>query len=332
MVQVNPYDVLPPDLAAKAEAAVRVVEGLLPKVSATQYLTVAALVIILHDTFSTFPDEYSLVWRGRRGIERTMFLVHRNVIIVGIIFGVIITCGGNTTDMTGFGDLRRIAVVGILTVVGIALGDGLVLMEIWQLWDCDRTVMKYMVAAFTVTYAAAVAFIGASFGSVYHDFVFIPELRVCGFTEVPKLLAGLWASGMVFEVIVFALTLWNVLERPRSSHVKLTSLLMRDGCAFFAMAFALRLINVVFILSTGPELFLLVVFPNWAILTVLVHQLVINQSRERSKLRAKVQMMGDFSELTFSQHVIVSQTVDLDIDMELDEFDRDLSPRRFAVR
>lgn len=53
-----------------------------------QYLA-AALVIVLHEACSSLPEEYDLVWRGRRGAERTMFLVNRCVVAMGMLFAVV---------------------------------------------------------------------------------------------------------------------------------------------------------------------------------------------------------------------------------------------------
>ncbi|EJD43464.1 hypothetical protein AURDEDRAFT_167543 [Auricularia subglabra TFB-10046 SS5] len=61
--------------------------------AAMRYLTAAGLVVILFDFVESFPDELELVWKGRVGIERTLFLIHRHFSTAGLICAAQMTSG-----------------------------------------------------------------------------------------------------------------------------------------------------------------------------------------------------------------------------------------------
>lgn len=46
---------------------------------------------------------------------------------------------------------------------------------------------------------------------------------------------------MLFEIIVLASVCWNVFDRPRGSHTRLTKVLHRDGITFFMVCCSVTL-------------------------------------------------------------------------------------------
>ncbi|KZV93929.1 hypothetical protein EXIGLDRAFT_30588 [Exidia glandulosa HHB12029] len=254
-------------------------EDVYHKVLATKYLALAALTVVLQSAIYSFPDEYKHIWNGRRGTERTMFLLHRHVVLVGLFLGVLMSFGVIESDVVC---RAGISLVGVVAVLGIGLSDGLVAMEVWQLWDCDPTVMTYMVTAFAVSYTSSVAFIVGSFISTFDAFSYQPQLRVCAFTRVPRVMTGLWVSGMMFELGVFVSTLYNIYSRPRYGNTKVTDMLLRDGGAFFVAVSALRLTNMVIALKGGPEEFFMLIFFSRSLGSEPVPRALSDASERRS--------------------------------------------------
>ncbi|EJD39497.1 hypothetical protein AURDEDRAFT_128268 [Auricularia subglabra TFB-10046 SS5] len=303
----------------------------------TRYCTVAGLTVVLLDEAESFADEVALIWRGRRGLERVLFLVHRHLTIVGMLFAAHMSSGfAHLTDTVGpiapratFADAALVAlqdcrallgVTALISFVSVGLADGLVTMEVWQLWDCSRRAMVWLLAGFLFTNTATLVFMLLSVRTTFANFEFQPGLNVCALDVTPRILAGMWASGMIFDLAVFVSTLWNVLDKPRKDTAKLTALLMRDGAAYFAAVMALRLTNLATTLTSGPSGFftsMLCVRPpgrrpfavlkpsaslTWGLLNTLVHRLVLNQSRERNRLRHSVHL-GALPVITSTQEV-----------------------------
>lgn len=266
----------------------------------TRYCTVAGLTVVLLDEVESFADEVALIWRGRRGLERYLFLIHRHLTIVGMLFAAHMSSG--FAHLTDTECRALLGVTALISFVSVGLADGLVTMEVWQLWDCSRRAMVWLLAGFLFTNTATLVFMLLSVRTTFAHFKFQQGLDVCALSATPRLIAGMWASGMVFDLAVFVSTLWNVLDKPRKDTAKLTALLMRDGAAYFAAVMALRLTNLATTLTSGPSGFFTSMFLTWGLLNTLVHRLVLNQSRERNRLRHSVHL-GALPVITSTQEV-----------------------------
>ncbi|EJD54218.1 hypothetical protein AURDEDRAFT_141196 [Auricularia subglabra TFB-10046 SS5] len=205
----------------------------------------------------------------------------------------------------------------VFAFFSIGLADGLVTMEVWQLWGCERSVLQHMQVAFAITYSGSAAFLLYSYVFVLRtNFKFLPfGFNVCQIGQPPRLLTGTWACGLVFELAVFFSTLWNVLSTPRSGNARITAMLYRDGSLYFAGVMALRFTNMMTALFSSPESFFTFTFPTWALVTILVNRLVMNQSRERLHLRENVQMAEDLGAPRAALPVRITRTAAQDYEM-----------------
>ncbi|KZV84169.1 hypothetical protein EXIGLDRAFT_776821 [Exidia glandulosa HHB12029] len=259
---------------------------------ATRYVTAAGAVIALFETVTSFPDELDLIWKGRQGFERTVFLVHRHIVLIGLFCAV----------QTG------------LAAVSICLMDGLVTLEVWQLWDCNWKMMRWMLSAFILQSVTTLGFLGGTVKTILGTpggFTYTDAIQSCNLGVAPRLMAGSWASGIAFEVFILACIILNVLDRPRASHVRLTRLLLRDGCAYFIGVIALRTVNMVIAITSPPSAFFITTFGTWAVVTTLVNHLIINQCRERQRLRASVFLKGDLARIPSA--ALVSETYEMTV-------------------
>lgn len=79
-------------------------------------------------------------------------------------------------------------------------------------------------------------------------------LNVCGVLAKPDVLRGIWAAPIALEVLVFVFTILNAAHRPRPANLSLGKALYRDGLLFFVALFALRVFNLVVIVSFRSSL------------------------------------------------------------------------------
>jgi len=79
-------------------------------------------------------------------------------------------------------------------------------------------------------------------------------INVCGVLAKPDVLRGIWAAPIALEVLVFVFTILNAAHRPRPANLSLGKALYRDGLLFFVALFALRVFNLVVIVSFRSSL------------------------------------------------------------------------------
>jgi hypothetical protein len=79
-----------------------------------------------------------------------------------------------------------------------------------------------------------------------------PVVGMCVNTTTSPYLLGVWASEMVFEIVVLTATCWNAIDRPRAAQQPLTHALLRDGILYFASITACRLINLILAATGSP--------------------------------------------------------------------------------
>ncbi|KAF7761909.1 hypothetical protein Agabi119p4_9901 [Agaricus bisporus var. burnettii] len=61
-----------------------------------------------------------------------------------------------------------------------------------------------------------------------------------------------WSSELIFDICVFAMTLWKTLTLPRGKGLGLLTMIMRDGTLYFAAMATLTVGNVLTFLLGGP--------------------------------------------------------------------------------
>ncbi|KZV87064.1 hypothetical protein EXIGLDRAFT_840294 [Exidia glandulosa HHB12029] len=302
---------------AALQAAADAVKQVHVQLFATRYLTVAGAVIALLEFTSGFSGELELIWKGRRGTERNVFLVHRFIVVVGLLCAVQMTAGlaktmSDTVGTVCFANTLTaylttsqdckvlIGLVGSLAATSVCLADGLVTMEVWQLWDCNWKVMRWMLFAYILECLGTLGFLTATvFNIITRNGGFTYEVLVqsCTLHFAPRWLAGSWACGLAFETTMLVCMVLNLLDKPRAANVRLTRLLVRDGFAYFLAVIGLRTLNLVIASTSEPASFFIPTFCSWAFVTVLVNRLVVNQCRERHRLRFSVHLKSDLSPL-----------------------------------
>jgi len=111
-------------------------------------------------------------------------------------------------------------------------------------------------------------------GIKYSDFA-----QMCLTTTATRWLIGVWASPMLFEVLVLLLTLWNVFDRPRMASLRLASALHRDGITFFMALTALRGLNLALAITNKPGVMVIAVFFVWSMTTLVLNRALLHVRR-----------------------------------------------------
>ncbi|KZS89532.1 hypothetical protein SISNIDRAFT_458744 [Sistotremastrum niveocremeum HHB9708] len=244
----------------------------------SRYMSAAGFVVLLWDTTLILPEEIRLVWCARNTLVKWIYLGNKYIVLVAltIVMNELSGIGGITfsTFCKGW------AVVHIcLSVLSIAVCNGLVLLRVCILWENRKFIFN---ALFTVlTCVTTVAFCL----TIYALFKFLPGLawspvfNTCITSGDTQILAAAWGIPLIFDLSVFFMTCWNALDRPRRLDTPFTAQLSQDGLFYFLAICALRIFNVVIIWKAPISLIYCGAYFTWALDTTAMSRLLINLRR-----------------------------------------------------
>ncbi|KAH7100090.1 hypothetical protein BKA62DRAFT_771810 [Auriculariales sp. MPI-PUGE-AT-0066] len=243
---------------------------------------VIGLTLVIYDGLNLLPNEIRYIWLARNSITKWVYLINRYVSLVGMALLV------RATGMLDWGDLNDtfcVATMGACLSLGalsIGVGNYLVLLKVWFLWDQRRAIIAITTLAWIVSYTTTLALVGVSIAHlVPSTFSFAAYgINVCGVIAKPAVLRGIWAAPIALEVLVFAFTVLNAAHRPRPANVSLGKALYRDGLLFFLALFALRVFNLIVIVSFRSSLQFIGSCLIWGVNATLLHRLILNQTRQ----------------------------------------------------
>ncbi|THH00148.1 hypothetical protein EW026_g2346 [Hermanssonia centrifuga] len=94
---------------------------------------------------------------------------------------------------------------------------------------------------------------------------------------------GVWASPLLFELLVLLSTLLNALDRPQQSNLPLTKALYRDGISYFFAVTSFRVLNLTLAITARPSMIMLGVFLVWAMTTTILNRSLLRLRRTELK-------------------------------------------------
>ncbi|KIK65122.1 hypothetical protein GYMLUDRAFT_39511 [Collybiopsis luxurians FD-317 M1] len=216
---------------------------------ASRYITVS---ILLYDHFLTFSEEVELIWRANSRIPKILFLFIRYIVPIGVILHSHQLSGIANTDVTD---------ALMLGVLSIGMGNFLVMLHVWNLWERRQNLIFGSLILFAITQIANLTCGVITVINVIPIVSFSPILKSCTLARKTSLVY-IWAPGLLFELAMFSAVFWNAASRPRTIQTEFSKVLHRDGIAYFALS-----------------LIFLAVFFVWCSTTVTVSRLVLQLRR-----------------------------------------------------
>ncbi|KAJ6499000.1 hypothetical protein C8R45DRAFT_100312 [Mycena sanguinolenta] len=237
----------------------------------TRYIT-AATIILIYDHLLSFADEVKLIWPAKRSAPKVLFLFIRYMVpTVMIIYNIQLS--HLIPGLTFPTALRFLDEHWPLST--IATSNFLILLRLWVLWDRDPNLMFWTLLLFVLSQLGGLATVSVVVSEFKRKLIFNPTFDMCGFVGTPPPVAILWAPGTVFEVILCAITWFNVLKRPRTSNASLATAIYRDGFLYFLLLLCLRIINTILAVRAPPALIFVAMFPVWCATTTTTCRLMI---------------------------------------------------------
>ncbi|ESK87225.1 hypothetical protein Moror_5813 [Moniliophthora roreri MCA 2997] len=176
-------------------------------VQASRYLSVAGVVILLYDHLLT-----------------TLFLTPRYVVTTCVSIHTYESSG--LTHSVSFPDLMLMFGIDsvlqsmlCLGMITIALGNLVVLLHVWSIWERKSRFVKGIMALYIATHLASIVSLATAVLMIIPVTTFSHELRLCIMSDRDVSFTMLWVPELVFEVSMLDAVIWNALDRPRSEKV-----------------------------------------------------------------------------------------------------------------
>ncbi|TFY67264.1 hypothetical protein EVG20_g4004 [Dentipellis fragilis] len=207
---------------------------------ATRYLSAIGLVALIYDHILTLPDEIRLIWKAPRSFAKWAFLANRYIVALCLILVANELCGFNMFEFSTQ-IIVRTAIIGFvlttMSTVGTMIGAVIVLAPSVQ-WN--------------------------------------PVVQTCVVTTTTSWYIAVWIPPMVYELLIFGLSAYSSLSRPRSGNAKMANILHEDGLLFFLALLILRLLNIGFAAKGDPSRIFMVSYFVWSLFTITLSRCLLS--------------------------------------------------------
>jgi len=265
--------------ALKAQAALlHELETAITAFTATRYLSVAGLVVLLYDHILLFGEEKRLVWSAKASWSKSLFLVNRYVVPFCLIITTHELSGISTAGLSTTFCQTWLSMISFLCVVTLAVANVFVVHRVYALWGRNRRILKILVATFSIIYLAAVVATGFAAGAMFPHLSYSPVVRSCVLDRAIRPLVIPYALPIVFDIFLFLLMCWNAFDRPRSMQTTIVKQLYLDGVVYFGVLLTLRIFNILVVAFANVAYVQLGVFFIWSMIPALINRMLITIS------------------------------------------------------
>jgi len=260
------------------------------QINNSNYINLVSFVILYYDYALTLPDEIQRFWATRSITwASAFFYLSRYITLLGhipVMVQYYWDSRRSTSVCPSLSKFHQYLAVIIQVIVGILL-----IMRTYALYDQDIRVLLFICAiALAVIIFGVYSVTAKSSDSVIGPFPIgcVPPTNV---TDA-KRLAAAWTGLVLFDVLIFAMTVYKSTRRNRGDRT-LVNILLRDGAIYFAIMAAVSLANILtFHLSPEYERGFITTFAN-IISATMISRLMLNLRDPRLYPRYRVKAAAD---------------------------------------
>ncbi|KAI1798281.1 hypothetical protein LXA43DRAFT_21471 [Ganoderma leucocontextum] len=261
--------------AAAAALDVPLNEPLITLVShgaAVKLLTLVGFTALLYDHLVTLPDEITLIWRGKKGVVSTIFLLNRYVVPVVLALDIYEAFGHAATSIM-FCKVWTI-VQAYLTLLSYISIHAIVAWRVYAMYNAQRWVTRLLWIAGSVNFVVAA---GISTASLVPTIAELHPFHHACVGTVPNYIWSIWLPSITFETLLFGLTIKAMFhEGQRRSLTSLSLLLYRDGMLYFVAVTLCSLFSLMVWALAGPDLLGLARYFALAMVNIAGSRLILN--------------------------------------------------------
>jgi len=202
-------------------------------------------------------------------------------------------CGFNGFNITTLDCQIMVTTSSSLGMISLGSANILILMRVVLLWDGNRRVRALLTVGFLISWMMAVGFMVATLVILQNEFDFNPFVRMCVTKQPSWTLIGVWASPMLFELMVLIATCFNAVDRPTAASMSMQKALQRDGIIFFVALTILRGINLAFAATMNSDLVMIPLFFVWSMTTLCLNRCLLSSQRSEAIERLRMTIEND---------------------------------------
>ncbi|CDO74762.1 hypothetical protein BN946_scf185001.g10 [Trametes cinnabarina] len=232
--------------------------------TAVNVMTLVGFTALLYDHIVTFTDEVNFIWKARKGVVSTIFLLNRYCIPVVLALDIYVW---EPTDPIAIHKFCKIwtVVQSYLTILSYISIHAIVAWRLYAIFNGKAWVSRLLWIAGFLNFAIAAGIATASLIPTIADLQ--PYHHAC-VGKAPDYIWSIWLPSVIFETLLFGLTIKAMLHQGQQhSFTSLSLLLYRDVCSLFSlMVWALA----------GPDLLGLARYFALAMVNIAGSRLVLN--------------------------------------------------------
>ncbi|KAF9514529.1 hypothetical protein BS47DRAFT_1392474 [Hydnum rufescens UP504] len=129
----------------------------------------------------------------------------------------------------------------------------LLAVRVHALWGARRSIGIALGIVFACSTTSTLIAATADISGITRTVVVIKNLKVCLPTaRLPRSYFVVWLPSLLFETVVFLMTMHKVIRPDRKEVRSIASLILRDGVVYFVTIFSARLVNMIVFIHRDP--------------------------------------------------------------------------------
>ncbi|KAI0916218.1 hypothetical protein AcV5_003217 [Taiwanofungus camphoratus] len=190
---------------------------------------VAGFTALIYDHILTFGDEVNYIWNNRMGLVSIIFLLNRYIVPLVLVVDIYESIG-LAAKTTLFCKVWTV-VQSYLTIASFMSIHAIVAWRVYALHGGQTWIGRFLWIAAVVYVSSSTVIITVALVPIISHLQ--PEYHEC-VGSIPPYLWAAWLPSVIFETLLFALTIVAMLrQEQRRSFSTLSLLLYRDGMLYF---------------------------------------------------------------------------------------------------
>jgi len=257
----------------------------------------ACLALVAYDIVITIDDELEHVWRQRFSLASILYLANRYFVLIESMLQVVTALDPWVSPAT-CKSLSLLVEVWSIPII-VTLTEGILVLRVAALYRNTRSVVIPLLLLLLFSFITSATLAGILSSDTIPVPSSLPSFVGCFYGTTQNrdnaLFSATWMPGLIVEVVLIILILCKTVQHVRTSiATPVLTIILRDGCMYFAVVFALMLGNaIIYNLPTNMvgEYQTILLQPELSIASVLCSRLFLNL---RTSLSPREQVTTSF--------------------------------------
>ncbi|PVF97481.1 hypothetical protein CPB86DRAFT_423819 [Serendipita vermifera] len=248
------------------------------EVAINRWMSAVALAIICYDTVLTLPEEIEFLWSKKWSDVKVLTYLNRFISFCFIAINSFMFSSVNRSLSNSFCEVVMIS-TGIAAYVCFAMSNWILLARTQALLGNHRMFRRYLLALYIILYLATGGLVIKTAVDLKGVVFYSKTVRSCGAASRRLDMVLVWIGPMVFETIIFAITVLKLYQKASELYAlgsKLLMVLYRDGVCYYFIIIGLRIFTFVSWVAFPISLLFVSFFLLWAVMSIAITRLQIN--------------------------------------------------------